>query len=140
MKQNSCSKIVFSLLLCSGFAGYAFSSPLVGNWVNVDENTRSVVELEIVDSGNGKAEFKWVGKTHPENSTYGPFPFYLHSTIGGGGQGPDAGHGLHETNFSHMLFVVKWKSEGMIFLEAFTRFTDDSGRKSYREEITLRKK
>lgn len=119
-----------ALLLFSG--AIASDNPLVGTWTNLNKSTRSCPKFEISVNENGEAEFVWWGKTHPEDSRYGPFPLEIERN----GKSAKA---EHITSFSEMEFNLKLRG-GEITLEISTEYTDDSGRNDYTLEETFEKK
>lgn len=117
----------------------AADSPLDGKWVNTDSNTRSVVELEIEVSESGEGTFRWTGRTHPENSVYGPIVMHLYHNSVGDKNPAKSGVAVHETSFAEKTFTVRAEGSSLV-VETFARFTDDSGRSNYHERIVMRRK
>ncbi|MDF1738970.1 MAG: hypothetical protein P1U86_07410 [Verrucomicrobiales bacterium] len=126
------------LLLSSGTLSADEPSPLEGNWVNTDPETQSAPGIEIEIDDDGKGTFFWWGKTHPEDSRYGPFDLKLYGKSVGDHQPPAFGTAVHKTNFSKILFTLELDG-GYLKVQMFTEFTDDSGRKPYCNRLTFKK-
>ena len=112
--------------------------PLEGVWVNNDSNTRSIPKIEISSRPEGCTDLVWWGRTHPEDSRYGPFDL----TMLGDSPGDDApnkvGYATQDFGFADEIFVVKRDGDAIV-LESLTVFKDDSGRSNYHETPRFKK-
>ncbi|MEC5126579.1 hypothetical protein VSU19_07460 [Verrucomicrobiales bacterium BCK34] len=136
---SSFASLLTCLLLSVGALSADEPSPLAGTWVNTNPDTQSAPKIEIQIDNNGKGSFVWWGKTHPEDSKYGPFDLKLYGKSVGDNQPPSFGTAVHETHFSKILFTLELDG-GYLKVQMFTEFTDDSGRKPYCDRMAFKRK
>ncbi|MDF1737640.1 MAG: hypothetical protein P1U86_00670 [Verrucomicrobiales bacterium] len=132
MSNLSITLLIVTFLFAAAFSRvHAEDSPLVGTWINTNEDTRACPKFEISLTDEGTASFIWWGKTSPKDSRYGPFPMAL-------SEDGKTGTAEHITKFSEMVFTVKMKGSRAA-MEMATKYTDDSGRKAFELEEKFEK-
>ncbi len=99
---------------------------LNGTWVNVDANTRGLVQIEI--HGNKIHPY---GACHPDPCDWGvlkakSFAASVDSSA------PTSLLAKQTTSFSHVEITLSLERDGRLRAEVFTHFTDNSGRADYR--------
>jgi hypothetical protein len=105
-----------------------------GAWRNSDENTSGVTRLDIRVTGASVSVQAW-GKCHPEDCDWG--------RVAATAYGPNVSADLQasaqslaatfQTNFSQTIMILEAAPMGRLRAQVLTRFTDNSGRKNYRE-------
>lgn len=110
-----------------------FAGPLDGVWMNTDPATRSMPQVEI-----DGAKFIWWGKTHPENSKYGPFELTFFGDSVSDESPNKYGYIVSDSGFATRTMTIKLDGEQLV-VESFTVFKDDSGRANYRNIQTFKK-
>lgn len=101
---------------------------LLGVWLNCDNETRSIVRLEITSTPAGIAVHLF-GACHPTPCDWGPVPakMFADSVCSTAAVGFTA-----EYKFGFKQTLVAGRLEfGALFLETFNHFTDGSGRSDY---------
>ncbi len=120
MRNLSITVLIVTLLSAIPLSSVcAEETPLVGTWVNTNDQTRACPEFEIAIGEDGPT-FVWWGKTSPKDSRYGPFPLSISSN----GKSATA---EQVTKFSEMKFTVKLRGDEAV-LKMEIEYTDDSGR------------
>lgn len=126
------------ILIVTVFSAAALSradaeeSPLVGTWVNTNNETGACPKFEISINDDGTAAFVWWGKTGSTQTEYGPFPL----TLAENGKSATA---EHITKFSEMVFTIRMKGSKAA-MEMATKYTDNSGRNDFELEEKFEKK
>ena len=113
----------------------------VGDWRNVDANTKGVTRLLIKKQGARLSMQAW-GQCHPEDCDWGTVRAY--------GYGPKVSANLNTTaqavsavfkpGHAQALVIVHKARNDRIHAEALTRFTDGSNRTNYRNVYTFARK
>lgn len=128
--------IVFIVLLT--FFGItkaaSLAGPLDGVWINLDPVTRSIPKIEIAGT-----QIVWWGRTHPQDSKYGPMPLTL-SGDSVEDKSPDKyGYVSEDVGFANHVMMLK-RVGSQLVIEDLTIFKDGSGRANYCETLTFTKK
>jgi len=99
----------------------------IGDWVNVDVNTRGMTHLEIAKVNDSTVSFHGYGKCHPSDCDWGVIivPFT-----------PGTVMGTYNFGFKTTRLTVHF-SNGQLLVENFNHFTDGSGRADYTENDIL---
>ena len=125
------SALLFLLLVAP--AASAQINEFSGTWVNTDSGTGGLTRLRVEVRGTRVGIQAW-GKCHPRDCAWG----YAEGTA----YGPSVTDNLIETaqvvstiyinSFSQKLLVIRPVEGGQLEVEVMTKFTDQSGRASYR--------
>ncbi len=125
--------VAFALLLLTAPAASADINQFSGKWKNIDPNTRGMTTLHIDIKGVRVKVQAW-GKCHPSDCAWGEAE--------GTAYGPGVGANLAETaqaisviyntGFSQTILIVRPIEGDQLQVESLTKFTDRSGRASYR--------
>ncbi|MGB8167132.1 MAG: hypothetical protein WCF18_06545 [Chthoniobacteraceae bacterium] len=122
--------IIASFIILSSVA---FGGPLDGTWINTDAATRSIPKIEITST-----QFVWWGKTHPENSRYGPLTLTLLGDSVGDPAPDKYGFATQDSGFANEFFFVKLSGSQLV-VETLTVFKDGSKRANYHQTLTFAK-
>jgi len=105
-----------------------------GQWRNSDPNTSGITRLDIRVTGTNVTVQVW-GKCHPEDCDWG--------RVSATAYGPSVSADLQSsaqslaaafrTSFSQTLMILDAAPANRLRAQVLTRFTDNSGRKNYRE-------
>ncbi len=100
---------------------------LNGKWVNVDQHTRGLVEIDIDNK-----KIHPYGSCHPNACDWGEIKA---KSFGSNVQSatPTALLAKKTNSFDKVEITVSLEADGRLRAEVFTHFTDDSGRADYRE-------
>ncbi len=116
------------------FAGPA--STMVGTWVNADRNTRGITKIIITESGN-QYEIQAFGSCSPTDCDWGRSALTTYgSTVSDATH--KAGTAQFNPGFAQTTLALK-QSGNQVFLDGFTRFTDNSARQNYHNTHTFRR-
>ena len=107
--------------------------PLNGVWINEDAATRSIPKVEI--EGN---QFVWWGRTHPQDSRYGPFILTLSGDSVEDSSPNKYGYLSESAGFADNIAILKSVGKKLV-IEWLTIFKDGSGRSNYHETLTFTK-
>lgn len=127
---------ILAWLLCLNASAQEMAAqPFLGEWVNRNENTRSLPRAQIKLVESGIAVQMW-GKCHPKDCDWG----VVNATV----NDPDAeGPSLQviwEQGFCARIQTLRLSDDGMLRVETHTHYTDKSGRKdSLTTEFFIRK-
>jgi hypothetical protein len=118
-------------LLASMSAAYAQVGELIGDWKNVDRNTRGLTRVLITESGTDVVVHAW-GRCHPADCDWTPVPgnLYARTVKDDLVSTAHAISALSRTNFSETLIIVHLTAPSQLQVETMTRFIDGSGRTS----------
>ncbi len=111
-----------------------FAGPLEGVWINTDPDTRSVPKVEITEGTT--PELVWWGKTHPEDSRYGPLKLILLGESPADRDPMEYGYAEQDSGFAMRKFILRREGDELL-LEMLTIFKDDSGRANFRQLMTF---
>jgi hypothetical protein len=122
--------ILFTLPLTAA----ASLDQFAGEWRNSDPNTSGVTRLDIRVTGTNVTVHAW-GKCHPKDCDWGQ--------VAATAYGPNVSADMQtsaqslaatfQTGFSQTLVILDASASGRLRAQVLTRFTDNSGRKNYRE-------
>jgi hypothetical protein len=121
--------VVIAMLIAPLFLQAQLNS-FVGNWQNVDHNTRGVTRLVI-----HKSPLKvhaW-GKCHPQDCDWGEVDGYAYAPNVSASveTSAEAVTAVFTTGFSNTLMVLRADGANRLKAEVYTRFTDNSNRSNY---------
>jgi hypothetical protein len=121
------------MLLLAAPAASAHIDEFSGTWVNIDPGTGGLTRLRVEVKGTRVGIQAW-GKCHPRDCAWG----YAEGTA----YGPSVTDNLAETaqavstiyitSFSQKILILRPVEGGQLEVEVMTKFTDQSGRTSYR--------
>ena len=121
------------VLLLAAPAVSAQVSQFSGTWKNVDPATRGLTTLQVEVRGTRVGIRAW-GKCHRRDCAWG----YAEGTAYGPSIAADlvetaqAVSTLYITSFSQTILILRPAEGGQLEAEVMTKFTDQSGRASYR--------
>ena len=103
-----------------------------GTWKNVDPGTRGLTTLKIDVSGTRVRIQAW-GSCHPRDCAWGQAEgtAYAPSVSDNLAETAQVVSPIYVTSFSQTILVIR-AVEGQLEVESMTKFTDQSGRASYR--------
>ena len=122
MRSNYMISLLAAFILSAALAASSFAGPLDGEWVNTDAHTRSIPKIEIEGT-----QFVWWGKTHPQDSKFGPSELTFLSDSVCEGSPERSGYVKEDKGFADCSFVIKRVGEQLV-VELLTIFKDGSGR------------
>lgn len=139
--QNSPSRSFFSkkflvVAMVSGLSTLASAAPadFVGTWLNRDRNSRGIIRI-VVHPG---MQVQAYGSCTPNPCDWGRAPMTTY-----GRSVTDRNHKIATANynfsFKRTSLVLKTPRPGLMTLEDFNVFTDNSGRQNYYMGQTFRK-
>jgi len=102
---------------------------LVGEWKNVDANTRGLTRLSVASGPD--VVHAW-GRCHPSDCDWGAMPASRFSNSVAGGN-VAALRAVFKPSFAERTITIITSGLNMIDVEIFTHFTDNSGRADYSE-------
>jgi hypothetical protein len=104
-----------------------------GTWKNVDPETGGLTTLRIDVSGTRVRIQAW-GKCHPHDCAWGyaEGTAYAPSVADDLAETAQAVSTIYITSFSQTILVIRPAEGGQLEVELMTKFTDQSGRASYR--------
>ena len=134
MKHRNMTLLAVLLVLAMPLVAAASLDDFAGEWRNSDPNTSGVTRLDVRVAGASVTVQAW-GKCHPEDCDWGRVPATAY--------GPNVSADLQasaqslaatfQTGFSQTLMILDAAPGGRLRAQVLTRFTDNSGRKNYRE-------
>jgi len=127
------------LLLLTATGGLASVNQFAGTWNNVDPNTGGITKLEIATMGASAKVHAW-GSCHPTDCDWG--------TVQAQAFAPDVSTdvassadtliAIYDSGFSKTTLVIK-PAGNRLSVDAYDRFTDNSGRSNYMSSYTFQK-
>lgn len=130
--------IIKAILLSVAWTCLATAGPLDGTWINSDPNTRSIPKIRISTSPENGSRLEWWGRTHPEDTRYGPLELHLLGDSVGDHSPDKHGYATEDSGFADYIFLVTTSADDLV-LECLTLFKDDSGRSNYRQRLIFKK-
>lgn len=127
-------------LVTLGFSSSSFANlnGFIGDWRNVDTNTKGMTRLSVKKQGAKLSMQAW-GQCHPKDCDWGTVPAY--------GYGPNVSADLNATaqavsavftpSHAQTLVIVHKARNNRIQAEVLTRFTDNSKRTNHRNVYTF---
>ena len=139
MRKQWLSGFVFGLVTLSlASSAFANLNSFLGDWRNVDTNTRGVTRLLIRKKGADLSMRAW-GQCHPKDCDWGTVRTYAY--------GADVSANLNTTTLAVSALFTPRNAETLVILhearnnrlqaEVLTRFTDNSNRTNYRNVYTF---
>ena len=110
--------------------------PLDGVWQNTDPNTRSIPKIEITSYTDGTTEFVYWGRTHPNDSKYGPVGLTLLGSSVEDSSPNTYGYTTRDCLFADAVFFVERQGDQLV-LRSLRFFKDGSGRSNYHQTLTF---
>lgn len=114
---------------------------LVGTWINVNPNTRSIVKIIITDNGAGGTRIHAYGSCTPTSCDWGTVPGITYSKSVSQSVG-NAFTATYKSGFAIKLVtgnIVVTASGPRLKVITYTRFTDGSNRYNYYSSDTFYK-
>ena len=135
--MNILTKTFLLSIACTSLAS---AGPLDGTWVNIDQNTRSIPKIVIASTAKEGTQLRWWGKTHPQDSEYGPVKLSL---LGNSASDPSPdkhAYAREDDGFADKVFIITTSGDQLV-LECLTLFkaNDKLGRSNYREHQTFKR-
>jgi hypothetical protein len=123
--------LTLAVLLSMGLS-FAQVGELIGDWKNIDPNTRGLTRVLITESGTDVVFHAW-GRCHPTDCDWTPVPgnLYGRTVKDNLTSTAHAISALSRTGFSETLIIAHFTAPNQLQVETMTRFTDGSGRTSY---------
>jgi len=117
------------LLTCPAFAAMG---QFVGNWKNMDPNTKGITALEIAMAGPKALSVHAWGECQPKDCDWGKVPGYPYAPNVSANLAATANavSAIFRTGFSETI-VVLHTNGAQLRADVFTRFTDNSNRSNY---------
>jgi hypothetical protein len=131
MKKATLVLGIILMAVLMAYPAFANIGQFVGNWKNLDQNTKGVTALNIEMKGNAVTVHAW-GECHPQDCDWGIVPAYPYSpNVSANPMGAaNAVSAIFKTGFSETILILH--STGIqLRADVFTRFTDNSNRSSY---------
>lgn len=125
--------LLFVAFLClAASTAFADLNTFVGQWVNMDPNTRGITALNISLNGQQLRVQAW-GKAHPSDIDWGVVPGYPYAASVSDNIVNAAWvvSSLYVTGFSETLLLIRSQGHDRLDVETLTRFTDNSQRANY---------
>jgi hypothetical protein len=112
----------------------------VGDWTNVDANTRSVPKLSVTLTGKDVSVHAW-GACHPTPCDWGEVKADAFAENVSSNALSDATvlQGVFKTSFAETNFSVRLDGQDKLRFETATHFTDNSGRSNYSSTDTFKR-
>jgi hypothetical protein len=132
MKLVRIASALLVLLLAAPPAS-ANVSQFSGTWKNVNPETGGLTTLRIDVSGTRVRIQAW-GKCHPRDCAWGHAEgtAYAPSVVDDLAETAQAVSTIYITSFSQTILIIRPAEGGQLEVESMTKFTDQSGRASYR--------
>jgi hypothetical protein len=104
----------------------------LGEWINVDANTRSIPKLSVSLAGKDVSVHAW-GACHPTPCDWGEVKAetYAENVSSNAITGTAVLRGVFKTSFAETNFSAQLDGEDKLRFETATHFTDNSGRANY---------
>jgi hypothetical protein len=131
-----CLLALFLTLPCSRYTRAAEpAAEMLGNWSNVDTQSRGLTRLEIVQAGDKLQQRGW-GKCHPHDCEWGATKLEL---LGDSIEAKQLSYGFAtwDHGFSVVHLTLHWQGKELI-AQTHTIFRDQSKRANYLTEYRLR--
>lgn len=121
------------VMLLVAQAAAASINQFSGTWKNLDPATGGLTTLRVDVRGTRVGIRAW-GKCHPRDCAWGyaEGTAYASSVSDDLGETAQAISTIYITSFSQTILVIRPAEGGQLEVEWMTRFTDQSGRTSYR--------
>ena len=132
------NKTAIALLLSIACTCIASAGPLDGTWINTDQNTRSIPKIRIVSTAKDGPQMEWWGRTHPQDSKYGPLKLYLLGDSAADRSPDKHAYAREDSGFADKIFFITTSGDQLV-VESLTVFKDKSGRTNYRQRLTFKK-
>lgn len=144
MLQKLAVAVAAASALLAFFAGPAAAgtADFVGTWQNTDTNTNNITRVEVSRVGrSGGLRVQVFGQCSPRDCDWGTVNANVYAPSAGGNLERDANVLIANfpTSFSRQTVILRLQRDGGIRYEAFTDFTDRSGRTSYATQGSLRR-
>jgi len=128
---------VASVMLASS-VNSALAAGFGGTWVNTNANTRGVTQMHISE-GRSSSKLRLWGSCHPRDCDWGTIRADNFST-NVSSKNNVALFGNFRKNFANTYVIVTKLRGRRLALEVLTKFKDRSGRSSYRNVYTFKRK
>lgn len=131
-----------ALLAFSAGPAAAGTADFVGTWQNTDADTNNITRVEVSRVGrSGGLRVQVFGQCSPRDCDWGTVNANVYAPSAGGNLERDANVLIANfpTSFSRQTVILRLQRDGGIRYEAFTDFTDRSGRTSYATQGSLRR-
>ena len=121
------------VLLLAAPAASAHINEFSGTWKNVDPETGGLTTL-LIDVRGARVRIQAWGKCHPRDCAWGHAEgtAYAPSVSDNLAETAQVVSTLYITSFSQTILVIRPAEGGQLEVEMMTKFTDQSGRASYR--------
>lgn len=139
MRLGFLAALAFCLALAVAGPSSAQIARFGGRWENTNANTKGLVSIEITVNGNDVSVHGW-GACSPTPCDWG--------TVDGTAYAPDVSSDLGQTaedvtavfktSFAVEFLTIQPRGDDM-FVTVYTRFTDSTGRTSFKETGTFRR-
>jgi hypothetical protein len=122
------------LAICMVSTAHASLNQFIGQWKNINSNTRGITKIHISNAGrNGNVKVRAWGQCHPTDCSWGSVNGYAYgpkvsSNINSSAKAISA---IFKTGFSQTLMIIHRKGRNRLRVETLTRFTDNSRRTAY---------
>ena len=134
MLKRSITIATCGTLFAAGLVAPALAAPqdFVGNWVNVDSNTRGITRFVVTAPQPNTLKVQVFGKCHPTDCAFGTTQFITY-----GNSVQDTNHkegtATYRQSFANdfLTFALEGANKNQILLQSFTQFTDNSARQNY---------
>jgi hypothetical protein len=117
-------------LLVSVSVAFGQIGELIGDWKNIDPNTRGLTRVLITESGADVVVHAW-GRCHPADCDWTPVNVYGLTVKDNLVSTAHAISALSRTSFSETLIIAHLTAPDHLQIETMTRFIDGNGRTSY---------
>lgn len=132
MLKRSITVVTCGTLLAAGLVSPVFAAPqdFVGNWVNVNSNTRGITRFVVTAPQPNTLKVQVFGKCHPTDCAWGVTQFTTYgSTV------QDSNHkeatAVYNQSFANDFLTFALRGANRMLLQSFTQFTDHSARQNY---------
>jgi len=139
MKLGIFATLALCLVLAIAGPSSAQIARFDGHWHNTNPNTKGLVGVDIKVNGTDVTVRGW-GACTPTPCDWGAVDGYAYATDVGAdpAQTADAVTAEFTKSFEVTLLTIQPRGDDL-FITAYTRFTDGSGRTAYRETGTFRR-
>jgi len=119
-------------------AAFGQVGELIGDWKNIDPNTRGLTRVLITESGTDVVVHGW-GRCHPADCDWTPVSgiVYGRTVKDSLASTAHAISALSRSGFGETLIIAHLIALNQLQVETMTRFTDGSGRASYAQVETF---
>jgi len=105
IRHDAVARILYQVPVQSGGPSPSPLQPFVGDWVNVDPDTRGMTRLEITETGDGSASFHGYGRCHPTDCDWG---------LARAGLAGEALIGTYDFNWKQTRILVRRQGEQLL--------------------------